>query len=235
MRRYTIPLQVIALGHGVGGAAQHYAGAMGRFGPWTYQMYSATASRYGADFLNAIQPNQRLQDWPMTYDEYEPYYVEWEKAWGVAGTNQGPLVPMSQNYPLPPHPQHPGRGRSSRAATEAMGYNPYPPPTALASQAYVNQYGVAGQRVRLRRLVRRACNYACETGAKANSAFRTIPAAIKSGNFTHGPEQLRLQARHRPRHGECHRREVLRRRPGTSTCSRRRPSSTGCGASTSPG
>ena len=80
------------------------------------------------DFLNAIQPNQDLEDWPMTYDEYDPYYVEWEKAWGVAGTNQGPLVPMSQNYPLPPHPIT-SVGQLFQSTTEAMGYNPYPSPT----------------------------------------------------------------------------------------------------------
>ncbi|MGD0638982.1 MAG: hypothetical protein ABSA72_13180, partial [Nitrososphaerales archaeon] len=27
------------------------------------------------------------------------------------------------------------------------------------------------------------CNFACETGAKANSAFRTVPAAVNSGNL----------------------------------------------------
>src|SRR5207244_11767715 len=33
VRRYTIPIQYHALGHGVGGAAQHYGGGMGRCGP----------------------------------------------------------------------------------------------------------------------------------------------------------------------------------------------------------
>jgi gluconate 2-dehydrogenase alpha chain len=184
MRRYT-PNQVISLGHGVGGAAHHYAAFMGRYGPWTYDAYSSTVSKYGADFLNSIQPNHDMEDWPMSYDDYEPYYVEWEKAWGIAGTDQGPLVPMSANYPLPPHPTT-SVGSLFESTTEAMGYHPYPFPNGLASQAYVNQYGVqvnacvydgwcAGSG---------GCNYACETGAKANSAFRAIPAAVKSGNFS---------------------------------------------------
>jgi len=33
VRRYTMPIQYHALGHGVGGAAQHYGGTMGRHGP----------------------------------------------------------------------------------------------------------------------------------------------------------------------------------------------------------
>jgi gluconate 2-dehydrogenase alpha chain len=184
MRRYT-PNQVISLGHGVGGAAQHYAAFMGRYGPWTYQAYSDTVSKYGLDFLNSIQPNQDMEDWPMSYTDYDPYYVEWEQAWGIAGIDQGPLVPMSANYPLAPHPTT-SVGALFQSTTEAMGYNPYPFPNGLASEPYTNQYGVhvnacvydgwcAGAS---------GCNYACEVGAKANSAFRAIPAAIASGNFS---------------------------------------------------
>src|SRR5579863_6988587 len=54
VRRYTYPIQYHALGHGVGGAAHHYGGGMGRFGPWTYTAYSSTVSRYGLNFLNSI-------------------------------------------------------------------------------------------------------------------------------------------------------------------------------------
>jgi gluconate 2-dehydrogenase alpha chain len=183
LRRYTMPVQIISLGHGVGGAAHHYAAAMGRYGPWTYEMYSQTVSRYGLDYLTSIQPDQDMQDWPMTYQEYEPYYVEWEKCWGVVGTNQGPLVPMSVNYPLPPAPSTPA-GQLFQNSTEALGYNPYPSPHALASQPYVNQYGVQVNPCVYDGWCGGLCNYACETGAKANSDFRAVPAAISSGNFT---------------------------------------------------
>ena len=63
VRRYT-PSQVITLGHGVGGMAQHYAGQMGRYGPWAYKMKSATASRYGANFLNGIMPTTTSKTGP---------------------------------------------------------------------------------------------------------------------------------------------------------------------------
>jgi gluconate 2-dehydrogenase alpha chain len=181
--RRNTSLQIIVMGHGVGGMAQHYAGAMGRYGPWNYQMKSETASRYGPNFLNTIDPTNDVQDWPMTYNEYEPYYVEWEKAWGLTGTNQGPLVPTSANYPMPPHPQT-EQASMFQSTAEALNYSPYPTPNSLASQAYMNQYGVSVNGCVYDGWCGAACNYVCEVGAKANSAFRVIPAAIASGNFT---------------------------------------------------
>src|SRR3989475_9776193 len=56
VRRYTMPIQYHALGHGVGGAAQHYGGTMGRQGPWGYTQYSSTIARYGAPFLDTVNP-----------------------------------------------------------------------------------------------------------------------------------------------------------------------------------
>ena len=181
--RRNTSLQIIVQGHGVGGMSQHYAGAMGRYGPWNYQIASETASRYGAGFLNSIAPTNDVQDWPMTYAEYEPFYVEWEKAWGLAGTNQGPLVPMSQNYPMPNHPLT-QQAMEWQSAAQALDYNPYPQPSSLASEAYMNQYGIQVNGCVYDGWCGAACNYVCEVGAKANSAFRVIPAAIKTGNFT---------------------------------------------------
>jgi gluconate 2-dehydrogenase alpha chain len=183
VRRYTMPIQYHALGHGVGGAAQHYGATMGRQGPWGYQMYSSTVEKYGESFLNQVNPQNDLEDWPMTYEEYEPYYVEFEKAYGLVGIDNGPQVPMSQNYPLPPHPPTPV-GEMFRDAAEALGYHPFPHVNALASQPYVNQYGVQVNACVYDGWCGAICNYVCEVGAKANSAYRTVPAAMKSGNFT---------------------------------------------------
>ena len=182
VRRYTMD-QYIAPGHGVGGMAQHYAGLMGRFGPWVYQMQSETASRYGTDFLNNVDPSNDIEDWPMTYTDYDPYYVQWETAWGITGINQGPFQPQSKNFPLPPHP-YSNVSNVARPVLENMGYHPYPTPTALASQAYTNQYGVTANACVYDGWCGEPCNFVCEVGAKANTAFRTIPAALKTGNLT---------------------------------------------------
>ena len=182
MRRYTTGQEIHA-GHGVGGMAQHYAGQMGRFGPWVYQMKSSTASRYGASFLDTIMPTNDVVDWPMTYEQYDPYYVEFEKAFGVTGTNQGPFQPQSANFPLPPHPPGPIYETTFNAC-EALGYSPYQTPTSLASQAYTNQYGVQVNGCVYDGWCGAECNYVCEVGAKANADFRTIPYAISTGKFT---------------------------------------------------
>jgi gluconate 2-dehydrogenase alpha chain len=178
-----MPIQYHALGHGVGGAAQHYGGTMGRQGPWAYTQYSSTVNKYGLDFLNSANPSSDLEDWPLTYAEYEPYYVEWERAHGLCGTDNSSLVPMSTNYPLPPNPLTPV-ATAFQTASEAMGYHPFPHVSALASMPYMNQYGVAVNQCVYDGYCGGPCDYPCETGAKANAAYRTVPAAIKTGNFT---------------------------------------------------
>ena len=183
VRRYDPTDQIISMGHAVGGMAQHYAGSMGRYGPWAYEMASQTSSKYGADFISSIEPHQDVEDWPLQYSDYEPYYQSWEQSWAVTGTNEGPLLPMNGNYPLPPHPTT-AVGNAFKTAAEGLGYNPYPQPTALASQPYTNQYGVAVNACIYDGWCGAGCNYVCETGAKANAAYRTVPAAIASGNFT---------------------------------------------------
>jgi gluconate 2-dehydrogenase alpha chain len=191
VRRYTMPIQYHALGHGVGGAAQHYGGTMGRQGPWGYQMASRTTSAYGPTFLSGINPNDDTHDWPLTYAQYEPYYLAWEKAHGLCGNYNGSSTNsssdnnfpwMSQNYPLPPAP-FTQVGTTFRDAAIALGYHPFPHVSALASQPYTNQYGVTVNPCVYDGYCGGLCDYACETGAKSNAAYRTIPAAMKTGKF----------------------------------------------------
>ena len=174
------------VGHGVGGAATHFGAQMMRMSPWAYQAYSNLMSRYGsAAVADMLPPNSDLEDWPLTYNDYVPYYEQWEQAIGLSGTNQDPYTP-GITYPLPPHPSS-AVGTLFQNATESMGYNPFPWPNAIVSAPYMNQYGVT----------RNVCVYCgfcwgnggdscffqCETGAKSSSHVTTIPAAIASGNF----------------------------------------------------
>ena len=233
-RRATFPIQYHSFGLGVGGAAHHYGGAMGRNGPWGFSMASSTASRYGAGYLASINPFDDTQDWPMDYAHYEPYYTAWEQNFGLSGSGAGSTgnggaigsnaggtpIAMSKNYPLPGHPDTP-LGKLFHDSTEALGYNPFPSTSSLASQAYVNPYGVQiNGCVYEGWCTGGGCNFVCETGAKGNSAFRSVPAAVKSGKFTLCPEQRSLQNGHgrqdRPRNG-C----PLLRRVRKHTCAAR--------------
>jgi choline dehydrogenase-like flavoprotein len=74
----------------VGGLAMHWGGVTPRFTPEDFRVRSL----YGVG-----------DDWPITYEDLEPFYQEAEERMGVAGA-QGPpeLDPRSRPYPLPALP-----------------------------------------------------------------------------------------------------------------------------------
>ena len=79
------PLQSRSMG--VGGLAMHWGGVTPRFSPEDFRLRSL----YGVG-----------TDWPISYDDLEPFYVEAERALGVAG-EQGPseMDPRSGPFPQP--------------------------------------------------------------------------------------------------------------------------------------
>ncbi len=72
---------------GFGGSSNCWYACTPRFMPRDFEMYS----RYGVGM-----------DWPVTYDQIEPYYGEVERLMNVAGPEVTPF-PRSSAYPLPPH------------------------------------------------------------------------------------------------------------------------------------
>jgi len=182
-RRYTYPLGFMAIGHGVGGAAQHYGGGFGRYAPWSYRMYSDTVSKYGASFLTSVSPDQDVTDWPLTYADYTPYYDTFEKAWAVTGTNQDPYIPNA-NFPLPPHPLTPV-AQLFQSSAESLGY------------ALHELVRCAGERVRLRRVVRRGLQLPVRDGRKGQLRLSGHPCGDKDRQLHDGAEQLHLQDQHK--------------------------------------
>ena len=83
------------------------------------------------------QPDAEVADWPLDYDELEPYYAEVERLIGVAGlAGANPFAgPRSGPYPMPPGAPMYG-AMLSTAAAERLGYHPYPAPTAANSVPY---------------------------------------------------------------------------------------------------
>lgn len=74
---------------GVGGGTNCWFGQTPRFHPSDFKM----RSRYGV-----------AQDWPLDYDELEPYYVRAEQKMSVAGSqDMHAIMPRSAPFPLPPH------------------------------------------------------------------------------------------------------------------------------------
>ena len=83
------------------------------------------------------QENAAVEDWPLDYDELEPYYAEVERAIGVSGREgANPFAAWrSGPYPMPPGAPMYGAVLSS-AAAEKAGLHPYEAPTAANSIAY---------------------------------------------------------------------------------------------------
>lgn len=95
----------------VGSGTLVYGGQAWRFHPLDFRM----ASTYG------VPDGSSLVDWPISYEDLEPYYelVEW--ALGVAGGKQAPQMPERREYPMPPH-QLTRKGALLRSAAKELGW-----------------------------------------------------------------------------------------------------------------
>jgi choline dehydrogenase-like flavoprotein len=113
-------------------------------------------------------------DWPVTYDELEPYYTKAEWDLGISGL--GGANPFegrrSKSYPLPPLPAK-SSGVLFDRATKKLGLHPFPAPMAILSQPYQG---------------RGACtncgwceSFGCEMRAKSSTLASIIPMAEKTG------------------------------------------------------
>ncbi len=76
----------------LGGTTNHWTGQSPRFLPNDFKMRSL----YGI-----------MDDWPISYDDLEPFYCLAEEELAIAGASDNPWSPRSKPYPLPPHPFSP--------------------------------------------------------------------------------------------------------------------------------
>src|SRR6266511_3209145 len=91
----------------VGGTTWHWLGTALRLVPNDFRLRNA----YG-----------RGVDWPITYDELEPWYGRAERAIGVSGVDSlGLGAPRSTPYPMPPIPQSYLDGRFTNAEAKRHG------------------------------------------------------------------------------------------------------------------
>src|SRR5262249_42991259 len=67
---------------GVGGTTMHYMAQAWRLNPWDFKVISETRRRYGA---SRIPVGSTLEDWPLAYEDLEPFYDKVEYALGISG------------------------------------------------------------------------------------------------------------------------------------------------------
>ena len=154
---------VCGYAHNVGGSSVHFSGNFWRFRPIDFIEATVRGTIGGTNFT----------DWPITYEDLEPYYtkVDWEI--GVSGL-QGPWdPPRSREYPCPPMPIKGSDVLLERAAKQ-LGLTPYPAPVAILSQPFNGRPGCIHCGF---------CNgFGCEVNAKSSSMIAMTPLALASGN-----------------------------------------------------
>ena len=156
--------QFLQYARAVGGTTLHFTGNFWRFRPIDFNEFSKLGAVAGAD----------VADWPITYEELEPYYSAVEEAMGVSGdsSNAAGEPPRSKPYPLPPL-NVTGPGVLLEVGAKKLGWSSKAAPMAILSRPYKG---------------RQPCHncgfclaFPCEWGAKSGANWTMIPDALKSG------------------------------------------------------
>jgi len=155
-------------GNCVGGSSNFMSGMFHRMKPDDFRLLSTYGPINGAAIV----------DWPISYDDLEPYYTRVESEIGVSGrvTAHPQAEPRSTaDFPMPPTAEHPAAALIDEHC-RAAALHPIAVPRAILSQP------AAG---------RRACEYSgycggygCSTGAKGSARAALIERAVATGNCT---------------------------------------------------
>jgi choline dehydrogenase-like flavoprotein len=110
-------------------------------------------------------------DWPLTYEDLQPYYERVEEDFGISGLVGDPAFPPGKGPPLPPAPLAP-MGRRVAAAHNRLGWHWWPAPNAIATRPYKN----------LQPCTQRAtCMWGCVEGAKGSADRTHWPGNVSLG------------------------------------------------------
>ncbi len=115
-----------------------------------------------------------FRDWPISYQQLEPFYDEAEREIGVSGAGVPGESPR-RPHPLPPLLAHPAAQVIDRGC-QRLGLRAFAIPRAIVSGDYRG---------------RQACSYCgfcgsygCEAGAKSSTLATFLPAAQRTGRLT---------------------------------------------------
>ena len=176
----TSPLNVL------GGALLHWTGQSSRYMPGDFKIYSNEIASGSAERAKADLTGYDIIDWPLSYDDLEPYYEKFEWEFGISGqAGLNPFAgPRRRGFPLPPL-RHSGKMQLFAEACKKLGYHPYDTAAGIASQPY-KPAAPFDTRIDERPACVYCghCNfYGCHVHAKSASLYITIPVAVKTGNF----------------------------------------------------
>lgn len=146
----------------VGGSSTHFSGNFWRLRPVDFKEHSLLGDIPGTGFA----------DWPISYEEMEPYYtrVDWEI--GVSGA-PGPFdPPRSRPYPVPPLPRK-SSGVLFDNGAKKIGLTTQPAPKAILSAPHNGRAGCIHCGF--------CMGFGCEVGAKSSTLVTMIPEAEATG------------------------------------------------------
>lgn len=146
--------------------------------PLMYASVGGSSILYGAHWMRAVPSDFRVRtmdgvadDWPISYDDLQPFYEEADKQFGVAGLGGDPMYPDTAPPPLPPLPIG-WIGLTAARGMDHLGWHWWPAPNAIASRVY------RGREACVRR---GTCQTGCPEGAKASTDITHWPTAIEQG------------------------------------------------------
>ena len=149
----------------VGGGTFSYGAMAWRFMEKDFRMRST----YGA------VEGSTLDDWPISYDDLEPYYEKAEWEMGVSGDDTGNIFKAPRKKPLPMPPFPPNREHQVlHPAAKRLGLHPFDIPMLRNTVPYNGR----GPCMRCRWCV----GFACEVDARTGTHNTVIPKALATGN-----------------------------------------------------
>ena len=154
-------------GNIVGGSSNLMSGMLHRMHPDDFRLYSKYGEIEGANIV----------DWPISYDELEPYYTMTEEIVGISGKYQKhPFEPhRSQKFYQPPTDEN-GVVRLLEKSCKKLGFTPLVTPRAILSQSKGDRDGCYYSNL--------CGSFGCSSGAKGNSTESLIKPALATGNLT---------------------------------------------------
>jgi choline dehydrogenase-like flavoprotein len=165
------PVQPVRYARGVGGSSVHFTANFWRFRESDFKERSMLGPISGTNFA----------DWPITYEELEPYYTKVDWDIGLSGA-PGPFdAPRSKPFPVPPMPIK-SSGVLLEKGAKALGLHAQVEPLAILSEPHNGRAGCI------------SCGYCmgfgCEVGAKSSTLAAMIPLAEASGHCEIRPESV---------------------------------------------
>jgi choline dehydrogenase-like flavoprotein len=150
----------------VGGTTVHWAGASLRFQPHEFKALTTYGKIDGANVL----------DWPVTYQDLEPYYQKAEDKMGTTGSGGRPRLPGNNNYKVLEH------------GARKVGYR----------DVHTGNMSINSMEYDGRPMCRQTgfCMSGCAIGAKWSTLYTEVPKAEATGNFEVRPESMVVKINH---------------------------------------